>query len=95
MYTHTHTHTQEPSLQPAGLAEYQKLIEEYVSGVISLHQDDLRPAPPLQWSFYMPTYGPPVPGDWGSVEIDVKEEVRKYRARQKFAWDTEDRKSVV
>ena len=70
------------------------MIDEYVSGVISLHQDDLRPSPPLQWSFYMPTYGPPVPGDWGSVEIDVKEEVRKYRARQKFAWDTDPAEQV-
>ena len=42
----------------------------------------------------MPTYGPPVPGDWGSVEIDVKEEVRKYRARKKYAWDTDPAEQV-
>ena len=42
-----------------------------------------------QYSLYLPTHGPAVPGDLGCLILDSDEEIRKYRATKTRSKDTE------
>jgi len=42
-----------------------------------------------QFSLYLPTHGPAVPGDLGCLILDSDEEIRKYRAAKTLSKDTE------
>ena len=61
---------------------------------MQLHADDLNTEPPVPYALFLPTYGAPVPGDIGSWQVDSDEEIRKYRTRQRYDWDTQPEEQV-